>query len=974
MTLLYIVLKYVDDKTTTEDDGKTYTPYKIKISLVFANQANHAYFDHIQLIKDVAQSYVYDKDGNLVTVSANAEQKNNMAYDGEDNLVSYKDALGYETTFNYQEGTHNLTEVTTPKGVKTQYSYNDKGQVIAVENVNTGGAAKIRSTNTYTDPYKSGNTDLSAGAYLYQTTNELGKTTTYGHHLPTGAQSSVTDANGNKTIYTYDDNYSRLQKVTNGNTAVTYDYANNQVTSIVFSGGGKQETYGFVYDNFGNVIQTKVGNTVLSTKNYDENNGILEESTYANGDSKSYDYNKSGLVTEIKQYDNSDTQYNSFTWDYSINGTAREHTDGYTDLRYVYSYDSIGRLIRTDISNNLTNAYVGSSVYGYDIRNNLVSLSNNIGGITYTQQYSYSNIGTANSETAAKDNLPTKYTALGKSTIYTYNSLNQLADRNVDTTTDINTHYVYNTVTLDGNLYYTNQLNCEILNGTSYHYTYDDVGNIIAIKKGTGYGSTTSDYKAYSYDNKYQLTGETMGSTVNSWSYDALGNILSKTTSVNGATTNTVTYGYGADSDCGWENLLTNITIKNYTDNTEITETINYDAIGNPLLYRGANLSWYGRQLTAYSKGGTNASFTYDASGLRSTKTVNGVKTTYQYVGDQLLYEDRGNGTKLYYFYDSNGILSAIYHHVNGVKTAYHVQTNYQGDVVALYDWSGSLVAKYDYDAWGNILSVTDANGTPITSSTHIANVNPFRYRSYYYDNDLGLYYLQSRYYDSGIGRFVNGDEQLNDDILGNNLFVYCSNNPITRCDDTGKAWWIVVGAIVGCAFGAGGRILTNVCTGQKWNTGVIGAAVGGAVGGALAAAGHPIAAAYVGAAVESLVNEGLSYTKASKYNGTKQKKFTIENVVNSGVNIGKDALVNGSISMVTNAAVGRIVPNISGDFKPLDSVAFLSPDTLHCATEALWESTLIASSDIVGNKLPEKPWQSPTIQIFPDEYVEDVA
>ena len=77
--------------------------------------------------------------------------------------------------------------------------------------------ADSRSTNTYTDPYKSGNTDLSAGAYLYQTTNELGKTTTYGHHLPTGAQSSVTDANGNKTIYTYDDNYSRLQKVTNGN-------------------------------------------------------------------------------------------------------------------------------------------------------------------------------------------------------------------------------------------------------------------------------------------------------------------------------------------------------------------------------------------------------------------------------------------------------------------------------------------------------------------------------------------------------------------------------------------------------------------------------------------------------------------------------------------------------------------------------------------------------------------------------------
>lgn len=154
------------------------------------------------------------------------------------------------------------------------------------------------------------------------------------------------------------------------------------------------------------------------------------------------------------------------------------------------------------------------------------------------------------------------------------------------------------------------------------------------------------------------------------------------------------------------------------------------------------------------------------------------------------MYEDRGNGTKLYYFYDSNGILSAIYHHVNGVKTAYHVQTNYQGDVVALYDWSGSLVAKYDYDAWGNILSVTDANGTPITSSTHIANVNPFRYRSYYYDNDLGLYYLQSRYYDSGIGRFVNGDNivaGVGGAIQGYNLSVYCFNNPVNRDDQDGN-------------------------------------------------------------------------------------------------------------------------------------------------------------------------------------------
>ena len=117
--------------------------------------------------------------------------------------------------------------------------------------------------------------------------------------------------------------------------------------------------------------------------------------------------------------------------------------------------------------------------------------------------------------------------------------------------------------------------------------------------------------------------------------------------------------------------------------------------------------------------------------------------------------------------------------------------TNSQGDVIALYSWAGALVATYEYDAWGNCTIVSD------TSSTGIATLNPMRYRGYYYDKDLGLYYLQSRYYDSEIGRFINADGTLNGngDITGFNMFAYCSNNPVMFSDPSGNS---LIGAILG--------------------------------------------------------------------------------------------------------------------------------------------------------------------------------
>lgn len=102
-------------------------------------------------------------------------------------------------------------------------------------------------------------------------------------------------------------------------------------------------------------------------------------------------------------------------------------------------------------------------------------------------------------------------------------------------------------------------------------------------------------------------------------------------------------------------------------------------------------------------------------------------------------------------------------------------------------DANANVVAKYTYNAWGKLLAVVDANGTVITSSSHIANINPLRYRGYYWDAETGFYYLQSRYYDPIIGRFINADTLLDSSLSSAlNLFAYCFNCPVNTSDPKG--------------------------------------------------------------------------------------------------------------------------------------------------------------------------------------------
>ena len=112
-----------------------------------------------------------------------------------------------------------------------------------------------------------------------------------------------------------------------------------------------------------------------------------------------------------------------------------------------------------------------------------------------------------------------------------------------------------------------------------------------------------------------------------------------------------------------------------------------------------------------------------------------------------------------------------------------------QGDIVEILDLCYSQVVSYEYDSWGNILSIKDSQGNEITDTTHIGLINPFRYRGYYYDNETKWYYLNSRYYNPEWGRFLNMDSyagEIGGNILSHNPYIYVLNNPIVNFDTPG--------------------------------------------------------------------------------------------------------------------------------------------------------------------------------------------
>ena len=211
----------------------------------------------------------------------------------------------------------------------------------------------------------------------------------------------------------------------------------------------------------------------------------------------------------------------------------------------------------------------------------------------------------------------------------------------------------------------------------------------------------------------------------------------------------------------------------------------------------GFAFTWeLGRQLKTASQNGKTYSFKYNPDGLRTQKTDGTVTTDFYWANGNMTYQYDGTN-ELYFRYDESGAPVSV--NING--TDYYYVKNLQGDIITLLDGQGSCVVKYTYDAWGKVLEIVDE------TENNIGTINPLRYRGYYYDSDLGFYYLQSRYYDPTVGRFLNADDiaylGANGTVISHNLFAYCENNVVNNVDYTGYWWFSISVGVAGVIFDA---------------------------------------------------------------------------------------------------------------------------------------------------------------------------
>ena len=719
-----------------------------------------AAFDNISLRQEPCSTYTYDSKGNLTAVNA-AGSGSDFSYSAGNKLTEAKTKANGAYTYKYENSNNNhLVTKITNDNVSMNITYDNYGNSTGttLSSDSNSSAGKIVTSAKYSDD----------GTQMTSQTDASGSTTTYTYNTQRTV-SSQKDAKGTTNYHSYFAESGRpktnyIDKVISAG----YEYSCGNLVTVrrsgfITSGGTKQtQYYNMGYDSFGNMTSISVGSRELASYDYGSQNGNLRSMTYGNGTTVSYTYDVFDRVTEEKWGNTLKYQYF-----YNAEGDLAKKLDVTTGKAVNYEYDSLGRLIHSYQTDN--DVVQQRTEHLYDTENRLTSQSWQLGDTLYKEAFTYS----------TADGSLTKVDGTGFTTYsFAYDSLKRLSSR-------------YNWIYRQNYTYRTNGGNqtTQIASidyakrdgGTGFTefklgYAYDAVGNITKIT-----GTTRTDQSAsYTYDAQNQLTSETNQKGSYTYTYDTYGNIRS----VSGAESHTYTYG-----DSEWLDLLTAYDGKSIT----------YDAIGNPNVWHNStgdwNLSWAnGRQLTTASNDNHRVSYTYDLAGVRDSKTVDGVTYNYITQNGQVVRQTWGSHV-MDFIYDNTGKPYAVKYD----GTLYYYVLNLQGDVISIITHWGESYGSYTYDAWGNVLSV----------SGDIANLNPIRYRGYYYDSETGLYYLGSRYYDPQVKRFINADgaafatiNPYSNGLTDKNYFAYCDNDPVSRKDDGGDVWELAV---------AGGGVLSGI-------------------------------------------------------------------------------------------------------------------------------------------------------------------
>ncbi len=718
---------------------------------------------------------------------------------------------------------------------------NDDGSILLSSVISKTGLPSIESSSTYDSLNR-----------LVSSTSLVGsQSSTFANQYETGLDivNQVTDGESNTKTLTFSPRYEYVKSISevigNSSQALTTT-RNNKLMLTNYAASGN---FGFSYDSDRNelnkITYSNIGFNPLFSNSPDSSNDTSEKEqgdrfdpigpgigdlfidddlltitrTYNNDGTKLIQYTNLKPFTYCKQFD----KYGRITRKYAglnpnipLFDMTFDHDTSYSDGKLSQIVDTWGNESETtSLTYNSKNRLSQYSVSGFMTYSKSIVYSSPERISSFTENFSSSSITELNLTSILNDFTYDGYEGdVKKVSITLYSNLVSLFNVTQELEKDgygrmascVTTASLLYNLGFESVSYFNinNKTSNEIASvtykqGGTTSYTYDKVGNILSISS----TNTNSQSVTYQYDSTYRLTKETHISEgyYIDYTYDINGNILS---AVKKNLSNVV-----ISSDLYEYDDKRKDRLKKFNN-----VTVTYDNAWNPLTLNGATLTYYrGNLLSSHSQFGITTTYKYNGFNIRTFKQVENFLHRYILDGTRIVGETIENvnnsDSKSYiiYLYGLTGVIGMIY---NGDE--YLFEKDIQGNVLAIYKknlTSLTLQAKYSYDAYGNH-QVLNSDGTVNTSTLFIGNINPFRYRSYYYDDESGFYYCQSRYYVPYLRRWLTLDDLSyldNKNIYGCNLYAYCNDNPVMYKDESGHEMLAlllagIIGAVVGAALG----------------------------------------------------------------------------------------------------------------------------------------------------------------------------
>ena len=774
-------------------------------------------------------------------VTKNGETiKNEDEYDLYGNLLINKERLPYFI----DEGAY----------LTTNYTYDTYGNLLSVSKVNFNSVIMPLLTRTYN----------SDGTVASENNNGVVSNYTYNSNKDLSRCSDVIDQNTNSFFNLLYDGYHRLTQTlfqhesneTGLTQTITYN-SSDLVTTMLNGNTGYSFSYSSDYKTTNlSFISAGLGSGIiysLRKERLTKTESFLEENVLSNGayDTLTSTYNTSNLLISIEQYL---SDFFIYTYQYSYNSTTQyAGLANISEISYNnipeqdYSYNSLENISKIEFNppddfeiehkpNGLKKYifYIGSSSIDY------VTRYPNLGE---EQPYFDSINNYFNSDKIEQLSSVFICDSFGRiSVIETQIAITSTAYAYIDysfgyltgsSTSPFLTSFTYNGYRTSGNsglLRFTQSIS---YNSLQFIETIDTVTHINNVQ--------SSENLAFTYDNFKRLSTYQKNSITETYSY-SLDGLL---TSVTNSSLGTWTYSY-------YSNRFGQISGVSLTNNNQVVKShaYSYDSLGNRSSYNYYEETTL-KEITTYNylsgklKKVTisdnlnqieTITLDYNSNGQLSKKVVsiNNNNTTYQYFYDngKLISMTAPQG-RYYFYYDSIGVTGFILRSGINVYDIYICVRDSFNNIAYITDSSGNPLIKYDYDPWGNFTYQL------LSFNPNILNVVsnfPFKYRGYIYDEDLKLYYLKSRFYDSVSRSFISRDHYSYLDITsptGINLYCYCGYNPIMYTDENGNSA-LVVSLIVGTILGATWGVVSAATSGNNDKIGIgilIGAATGALTG-----------------------------------------------------------------------------------------------------------------------------------------------